>query len=154
VSRIRVAALLLALLLSIAVVGCGGDDELAPEVPGDPVEMPLPRADEPPGGDTGEQPADEEADLGTEDATAEPNGTATDPGAGTDSGESTPPPPAEETGEAPAAEPDTAAPPEETAGGTTAPPAEADGPANDTAPPPGSNAEQFEDFCAQNPGAC
>ena len=29
-----------------------------------------------------------------------------------------------------------------------------DSPDNDTAPPPGSEAEQFEDFCAENPGAC
>ena len=32
--------------------------------------------------------------------------------------------------------------------------AEPDGPSNDTAPPPGSEAEQFEAFCAENPGAC
>jgi hypothetical protein len=36
-----------------------------------------------------------------------------------------------------------------------APPAETpDSPENDTPPPPGSEAEQFEDFCAENPGAC
>ena len=38
-------------------------------------------------------------------------------------------------------------------GGTTAP-AQEDSPAEDTPPPAGSDAEQFEDFCAQNPGAC
>ena len=38
-------------------------------------------------------------------------------------------------------------------GGATAP-AEDDSASNDTAPPAGSDAEQFEDFCAQNPGAC
>lgn len=39
-----------------------------------------------------------------------------------------------------------------------APPAETpqvpDTPENDTPPPPGSEAEQFENFCAENPGAC
>jgi outer membrane biosynthesis protein TonB len=29
-----------------------------------------------------------------------------------------------------------------------------DTPQNDTPPPAGSEAEQFEDFCAENPGAC
>ena len=29
-----------------------------------------------------------------------------------------------------------------------------DSPENDTPPPAGSEAEQFEDFCAENPGAC
>jgi hypothetical protein len=37
-------------------------------------------------------------------------------------------------------------------GGTEAPPADTEG--NDTPPPAGSPAERFEDFCAQNPGAC
>jgi len=38
-------------------------------------------------------------------------------------------------------------------GGASAP-AQDDSASNDTAPPAGSDAEQFEDFCAQNPGAC
>ena len=29
-----------------------------------------------------------------------------------------------------------------------------DSPTNDTPPPAGSEAEQFENFCAENPGAC
>lgn len=29
-----------------------------------------------------------------------------------------------------------------------------DSPQNDTPPPAGSEAEQFEDFCTENPGAC
>ena len=38
---------------------------------------------------------------------------------------------------------------------TPVPPAETpDSPENDTPPPAGSEAEQFEDFCAENPGAC
>lgn len=37
-------------------------------------------------------------------------------------------------------------------GGTQAPPADTQG--NDTPPPANSPAQRFEDFCAQNPGAC
>jgi hypothetical protein len=37
-------------------------------------------------------------------------------------------------------------------GGTQAPPADTEH--NDTPPPAGSPAQRFEDFCAQNPGAC
>ena len=44
--------------------------------------------------------------------------------------------------------------PDTSGGGTAAPDAEADSPTNDTPPPEDSEAEQFEDFCAQNPGAC
>ena len=40
-------------------------------------------------------------------------------------------------------------------GGGTAAPDQSDAPTADTAPPePGSDAQQFEDFCSQNPGAC
>ena len=38
-------------------------------------------------------------------------------------------------------------------GGASAP-SQQDSASNDTAPPAGSGAQQFEDFCAQNPGAC
>lgn len=49
--------------------------------------------------------------------------------------------------------------PEDATGGTPpeeTPPSEAapDSPENDTPPPPDSPAERFEDFCAENPGAC
>ena len=37
-------------------------------------------------------------------------------------------------------------------GGTQAPPSDTQG--HDTAPPANSPAQRFEDFCAQNPGAC
>jgi hypothetical protein len=53
--------------------------------------------------------------------------------------------------------PDTATPaPAPTPTPTPAPtPAQPeDSPQNDTAPPPGSEAQKFEDFCTQNPGAC
>jgi hypothetical protein len=54
--------------------------------------------------------------------------------------------------------PDTATPaptPTPTPAPTPTPPAETpDSPENDTPPPEGSEAEQFEDFCTENPGAC
>ena len=52
--------------------------------------------------------------------------------------------------------PDTATPaPAPAPAPTPTPPAQTpDSPENDTPPPAGSEAEQFEDFCAENPGAC
>jgi hypothetical protein len=54
--------------------------------------------------------------------------------------------------------PDTATPapaPTPTPAPTPAPtPVTPDSPDNDTPPPAGSEAEQFEDFCTENPGAC
>jgi hypothetical protein len=79
------------------------------------------------------------------DATTGDTGTTTD-----DTGTTTTP-------EEPAPTPDdtgTTTTPDASGGGTAAPEPQADGPTNDTPPPEGSNAEQFEDFCAQNPGAC
>ena len=51
---------------------------------------------------------------------------------------------------------DTPAPaPAPTPAPTPTPPAVTpDSPTNDTPPPAGSEAEQFENFCAENPGAC
>ena len=46
--------------------------------------------------------------------------------------------------------PDTATP----APTPTPAPVTPDSPQNDTPPPAGSEAEQFENFCEQNPGAC
>ncbi len=128
----RISALLVAGLLFVVLLaaGCGGDDELAPQVPGPPAAVTVPDAGVSPSGDAAEEDSsstDDSADPdATETPTAEPEG----------------------TGDTGAAEPD--------ASGGTAAPAEpqADGPTNDTAPPEGSNAQQFEDFCAQNPGAC
>jgi hypothetical protein len=129
----RISALLIAVLLAFAVAGCGGDDALAPQVPGPPADVTVPDAGVSPSGEAAEEDAattDESTDEGA-DATATP--------------EAAP----EGTGDTGTAEPDAS-------GGTAAPaePQADDGPANDTAPPEGSNAQQFEDFCAQNPGAC
>ena len=131
----RITALVAAGLLVLAVAGCGSDDSLAPEVPGPPAEVKVPQS--------AQSPADAAAAQGSD----ENDGTSTDDSAtGDDS--------TDDTGAD--AAPTTA--PSDTGtdqgGGTAAPEAEADGPSNDTPPEDGSNAQQFEDFCAQNPGAC
>ena len=41
----RLTALLAAGLLALAAAGCGGDDELAPEVPGPPADVVIPESD-------------------------------------------------------------------------------------------------------------
>jgi hypothetical protein len=133
----RTSALVIAVLLSLTVfAGCGGDDDLAPQVPGPPADVTIPDAGVSPSAEEGA--ADDEAGTTDEESTD-----STD----TQTPEATAAP--EGTGDTGAAEPDAS-------GGTTAPEADtqADGPTNDTAPPEGSNAQQFEDFCAQNPGAC
>jgi hypothetical protein len=143
----RALALIAAVLALALVAGCGGDDELAPQTPGEPASMPIPEAAEPPGGTTEDETATEDDPATPEDESA------TTPEAEAPTDDATAEPPADQTG-ATEAPPETATAPEDTGGGTTAPPTEADGPTNDTAPPAGSDAEQFEDFCAQNPGAC
>lgn len=130
----RISALLTTVLLAFAAAGCGGDDALAPQVPGPPADVTVPDAGVAPSGD----------------AAAEEDASATDESADESADETATPEAAPEgTGDTGTAEPDAS-------GGTAAPaePQADDGPANDTAPPEGSNAQQFEDFCAQNPGAC
>jgi hypothetical protein len=134
----RLTAFLAAALLGLAAAGCGGGDDLAPEVPGEPADVVIPESAEAPAA----------AASNGDDAAADENADQDDADTGTtdDTGttESTEPAPTDDTG--------TTTP--DTSGGTTAPEGETDGPTNDTPPPEGSNAEQFEDFCAQNPGAC
>jgi hypothetical protein len=137
----RLTAFLAAGLLALAAAGCGGDEELAPEVPGAPADVVIPESADAPG--TAATSGDEEPTDGTGDETTDDGTTdGTTDGSGTTTPEET----------APSTDPGTV--PGTSEGGTTAPEAEADGPTNDTPPPEGSNAEQFEDFCAQNPGAC
>ena len=146
--RGRLLPTLLAAAAALALVGCGGDDALAPETPGAP-DMRVPEAAESPaaGGNaddaSGGQDDASQDDAGSGDATpdpADPDATAVpDDGGGAVAPEAT-------------ADPNAAVPDE--GGGAVAPEAEADSPTNDTAPPAGSEPEQFEDFCAQNPGAC
>ena len=112
----RFTAIIATGLLALAAAGCGGDETVAPEVPGPPADVVLPESTVAPA-------ADENSDSTTDDS-----------GATGDTGGAT--------------TPDTSG------GGTAAPDAEADSPTNDTPPPADSEAEQFEDFCAQNPGAC
>lgn len=129
----RLTAIIATGLVALVAGGCGGGDEIAPEVPGQAADFAVPAT-------TVEAPAGED-DAATDD------GTTTDEDATTDDGTGT----TEET--APSTDTGAAAP-ETSGGGTEAPAAPEDSPSNDTAPPEGSEAEQFEDFCAQNPGAC
>ena len=126
----RITAIIAAGVLALAAAGCGNDDSPAPEVPGPPADVVLPQA-------TVAPTADENADSAEQDSTTDENSTD-DTATPEDSGA---------TGDTGATTPDTS-------GGTTAPEAEADSPTNDTPPPADSEAEQFEDFCTQNPGAC
>jgi hypothetical protein len=125
----RLTAIIAAALLALTAAGCGSDENIAQEVPGAPADFALPES-------TVEASASEDAAADEDSATDEES---------TDEGTAP-----EET----APSDDTGATTPDTSGGSTAPDAEADGPTNDTAPPEGSEAEQFEDFCAQNPGAC
>jgi hypothetical protein len=131
----RITAFAATVLLAFAAAGCGGGDStLAPQVPGPPAEVKVPQASQPPGdAAAAAQDAAGNGDSSTDSTTdTDSSGAAT--------GDATPTP-------TPAAGTDQG-------GGTAAPEATADSPTNDTPPPDGSNAEQFEDFCAQNPGAC
>ena len=133
----RLTAFLTTGLLALVAAGCGGDDSPAPEVPGPPADVVIPESADAPTSaaeEQGEETTDDTGDATTDDTTTDDTGTTTP--------EETAPPS------------DTGAVPETSEGGTAAPEAETDGPSNDTPPPEGSNAEQFEDFCAQNPGAC
>jgi hypothetical protein len=127
----RITAIIAAGLLALAAAGCGSGDALAPEVPGPPADVVLPQATVAPS-------SDENADSADQDSSTDENSTDDDTTTPEDSGA---------TGDTGATTPDTS-------GGTTAPEAEADSPTNDTPPPADSEAEQFENFCAQNPGAC
>jgi hypothetical protein len=142
----RFTAFLAAGLLALAA-GCGGGDEVAPEVPGPPADVVIPESADAPTGEGSNQ--DEQSTDETDQDTDTDTDTDSGAGATDDSGGTATP---EET--APPADQGGAATPDASGGGTAAPETETDGPTNDTPPPEGSNAEQFEDFCAQNPGAC
>lgn len=150
-ARRRLGVLLAAGVLALA--GCGGDPPLAPQTEGAPP-MPVPEAAEPPGGEPVlEEDAATEEGI-TEEVVPEDTGAATAPGDAT--AQVAPAAEAEVEAETPeVAAPEAVAPaPEATGGGAVAPEAAEDGPANDIAPPAGSNAERYETFCAENPGAC
>ena len=129
----RLTAIMTTALLALVAAGCGGSESLAPEVPGPPADVALPEATVAAAAGEGEEAAAGDEDATTDEGTTEDGAAAPEDTAPADPG---------------------AAAPETEEGGTAAPEAPADGPTNDTAPPEGSEAEQFEDFCAQNPGAC
>jgi hypothetical protein len=120
-------------VLVLALAGCGGTTVAVQEVPGDPAQL--------------EVPGNGKALAPETTATATPTPTET-PGA--DDAEATAAP--DTTGAAPETQQQTT-PEGTTEGGTEAPSTE-DSATTDQAPPAGSDAEQFEDFCAENPGAC
>jgi hypothetical protein len=154
----RLIAVLAAGLLALGAAGCGDNDDLAPEVPGPPADIVIPESAEAPTDaanqdqtttdDTGGATSDDTGGATTDDtggATTDDTGGATTDDTGTTAPEEATPAP-DETG--------TTTTPDASTGGTAAPDGEADGPTNDTPPPEGSDAQEFEDFCAQNPGAC
>jgi hypothetical protein len=117
-------------MLALALAGCGGNTVTVQEVPGEPAQLTVPG--------TGAALAP--------DATATPSATPTATVAADTSAAT--PTPAAATGDAA-----TETAPEDTTGGGTEAPGTTD-PAPAATPPAGSNADEFEAFCAENPGAC
>lgn len=146
-SPVRAARTATALLCTVALAagaaGCGGSEIDYQEVPGPPADVALPS-------DSSSLGAG--GSSGDADATPTPTPTP-EPGAATapsDQSGSTGTAPSASTGTGTTGATGTA---DADSGGATAP-ADEDSASNDTAPPAGSDAEQFEAFCAQNPGAC
>jgi len=137
----RTATALLCVLALAGFTGCGGSSLDCEEVPGPPAEVAIPDS-----GSVSDSSASSDADA---DATPTPTATA-EPGSTT-----APDDQSGSTGAAPSTSTDTGATGTTgTDSGGASAPAQDDSASNDTAPPAGSDAEQFEDFCAQNPGAC
>jgi hypothetical protein len=137
--RLRRCGLVVLLAGSLAVAGCGGGDPLVYEVPSPYADAPIPESSVTP-------PA--AADGASSTATPTPTPTET-PASGTGATGST-----GTSGTTPSSS-STGTESTGTAGGGAAAPADGgDSATNDTTPPAGSNAQKFEDFCAQNPGAC
>ena len=120
-------------LLVFALAGCGGATVAVQEVPGDPAPLSVPGTAEGLAPETTATPTPTPTETPDADAAA---AAATPDASGT-------------TGDA-----QTETAPEGTAEGGAEAPATEDSATTDQAPPAGSNAEQFEDFCAENPGAC
>jgi hypothetical protein len=112
-------------MLTLALAGCGGATVTVEEVPGDPAQLTIP-------GDGAAL-----APAATATATATPSATAE-----ADTAAATPTPAAGAAA--------TPTPEGTDGGGTTAP----DTGAAAATPPPGSGNDEFEAFCAENPGAC
>jgi hypothetical protein len=120
------------LALTFAVAGCGGSQVTVKEVPGsDPPALTVPGS--------GAALAPEATASATPTATETPDASAAQATATPDAA----------TGDGTAQ-----SAPEGTTGGGTAAPDGQDSATTDQPPPAGSDAQQFEDFCAENPGAC
>jgi hypothetical protein len=131
----RLSALLAIGVLAV-LAGCGGGDSLAPEVPGGPAAIvPHDAGDAPAEAAAAAQNRNDSASTSSDDTSTSSDSTSTDTGS-TDTGST-------DTGTT-----------GDTSGGTAAPDTGDDTATNDTPPPADSNAQQFEDFCAQNQGAC
>ena len=129
-TRTSLTALLVAVLAFAA--GCGGSEVASEEVPGPPAAFTVPT----------------DSDLGGSNAADNTaSGADSNSGSNADSGTA-------DSGAADATP--TPTPPADTSGGAAAPEATAapDTATNDTPPAAGSPPQQFEDFCAQNAGAC
>jgi hypothetical protein len=142
--RTTFPALMLA-LVALAVAGCGGSEVEPDEVPGNPPALTVPSD-----GDIGSGGAASNSGSTSDssDSSASGSGSTGSTDTGTTTGS---------TGGTTA--PTTTAPSttDGTSGGTAAPttPSTTDDTAtNDQAPPAGSDAQQFENFCEQNAGAC
>jgi hypothetical protein len=129
-SRVRLAAPFVVLMLIVA--GCGGSKVTVQEVPGDPVSLSVPG--------TGEALAPQATATATGTATVTPTATTTSDGT--------------TTGQTPSNQTSASTGTGTTGGGTAAPSTGTDSATNDQPPPAGAPAQDFEDFCAQNPGAC
>jgi hypothetical protein len=122
--------------LTLALAGCGGNTVTVQEVPGGPVDLTVPGS----------------AEALAPQPTATPSATPTDtPEA--DASQATPTPDAG-TGTADESQSQTTPQTDTGADGAAEAPSTDDSATNDQPPPAGSDAQKFEDFCAQNPGAC
>jgi hypothetical protein len=117
-------------MLALALAGCGGNTVTVQEVPGEPAQLTVPGT----------------AAALAPDATATPTATST-PTVAASTSQATPVP------DAGTADGTAETAPEGTTGGGTEAPTTTD-PAPAATPPAGSNADEFEAFCAENPGAC
>jgi hypothetical protein len=134
--RPLIAALAAAGVLALTAAGCGSGEADAPQVPGAPADVTIPDGEAP------EQAAASAQDQANSDSSSSSDdSTSSDDTSSSDTG----------TSDSTTGDTGTTG---DTSGGTAAPDTGTDSAGNDTAPPAGSNAEQFEDFCAQNQGAC
>ena len=131
----RLSALIAVGILGL-LAGCGGDNSAAPQVPGPPAAVvPAESGDSPTEAAAAAQNRTDQNSTGSSDSSTSSDSSSTDTGS-TDTGSTD----TGTTGDA--------------SGGTSAPDTGEDSATNDTPPPADSNAQQFEDFCAQNQGAC